>query len=427
MEAQNRGRSPSATRQDHLKRVPSPVPQATVQQTAVGLGLDEAAALNHTSYVGNVSSQEATPLDSPFDFANSSQPFSQQGGLAQTSLFTEQDLAQATPGAQFDQQGNNSFLDFGNLDNSTGLNGSFDEPLFPTSQADQAFLDSTALDPRLFDTQSAQAQQHQQEPLDFNPMTSTHQSPTPPHLLASPAMQRQSSSPHGSPAFQQGPFRPHSRNASLDPASAGHIQMQGWSGGDAFRGHRRSLSDAHSDVSSSAHPSPFLDTADSFDPTDHHSPLLRAQQDASAYQEVMGISQFSISEPQPPYISPAHSPHLSPSLVPQQPAMPSFTGADNFGLPSGLGGPMGNQFNGHQGLDMFPGQGQNSFSGLNESFGQTATMSPPEINIQLAPPSRQQSFEPPKPDVPEPGDTLTPPDRMFACSQLHFFHMCSHS
>lgn len=238
-------------------------------------------------------------------------------------------------------------------------------------------------------------------------------------------MQRQSSSPHGSPAFQQGPFQPHSRHASLDPASAAHLQMQGWGGGDAFRGHRRSPSDAHSDVSSSAHPSPFLENAESFDPTDHHSPLLQAQQDVSSYQEVMGIGQFSISEPQPPYISPAHSPHLSPSLAPQQ-VMPPFTNAENFGLPPGLGVPMGNQFNGQQGLEIFPGQGQNPFSGLNQTFGHPATMSPPEINIQLAPPSRQQSFEPVKPDAPGPGDTLTPPDRMFLTT-VPFTFMYSHS
>ena len=104
--------------------------------------------------------------------------------------------------------------------------------------------------------------------------------------------------------------------------------------------------------------------------------------------------------------------------------MPPFTNADNFGLPTGLVAPMGNQFNGPQGLEIFPGQGpQNSFSGLNQSFVHAATMSPPEINIQLAPPSRQQSFEPVKSDAPEPGDTLTPPDRTFFHFPLPSF-MC---
>jgi hypothetical protein len=84
---------------------------------------------------------------------------------------------------------------------------------------------------------------------------------------------------------------------------------------------------------------------------------------------------------------------------------------------------MGNQFNGQQGLEIFSGQGQNSFSVLNQGFGQAATMSPPEINIQLAPPSRQQSYEPVKSDAPESGDSLTPPDRTFASNSTFWFNV----
>lgn len=409
MDAQNRGRSPSASRPENLKRTPSPSPHTGGQQQSVSaLGFEQSIPLNsnnNTALGSNFNSQESTPLDSSFDFINTSQSFSQQGNAAQSSLFSD-DLAQATSGAQFDQQGSNNFLDFGGLDNGDGLNGGFDEPLFQTTQPEQNFLDSAALDPQLFD-----AQPQQQQSANFNQMTTHQLSPTPPHHLSS-AMQRQSSSPHGSPAFQQAAFVPsHARNTSLDPASAAYPQMQGWTAGDAFRGHRRSPSDAHSDVSSSAHPSPFLGNTENFEPIGNHSPLLQAQQDPSAYSEVMGIGQFSISEPQPSYISPAHSPHISPALRPQQHALPVFTSADNFGLSSGLGGPIGPQFNGQQGLEMFPGRGQDPFPALNQGVGQAVTMSPPEINIQLAPPSRQQSFEPPKPEPHMPGDTLTPPDR----------------
>lgn len=414
MDPQRRGRSPSASRlENNLKRAPSPAATAAVNQQSVsGLGLEQTVPLNNstTTFGANFNSQDAAPLDNSFDFINSSQPFSTQGNLAQSSLFSEQELAQVTPGAQFDQQGSNNFLDFGSFDNGSGLNGGLDEPLFPTTQSGESFLDSAALDPQLFD-----AQPQQQQSVDFNQMTTHQLSPTPPHHL-SPAMQRQSSSPQ----FQQGPFPSHSpghsRNTSLDPASAAYPQMQSWPTGDAFNRHRRSPSEAHSDVSSSAHPSPFLGNTETFETIDNHSPLLRAQQDPSGYSEVMGIGQFSISEPQPSYISPAHSPHISPALRPQQQALPAFTSADNFGLSSGLGGPVGAQFNGQQGLEMFPGQGQDPFPALNQGVGQATTMSPPEINIQLAPPSRQQSFEPQK-DTHMPGDTLTPPDR----SKFHLY------
>jgi len=408
MDAQRRARSPSASRPDTLKRTPSPSPHtaAAVHQSASGLGLGQSVPLN-TTFASNFAAQDSS-LDNSFDFANTSQSFSQSGNLAQTTLSYEQDLAQATSGTQFDQ-GNNDFLDFGSLDNGSGLNGGFDEPLFPTSQGDQNYLDSTALDPQLFDSQPAQ-----QQSLEFNNQMTTHQlSPTPPHHLPS-AMQRQSSSPHHSPAFQQGSFQSHSpghsRNTSLDPSSAAYPQMQGWPASDPFRGHRRSPSDAHSDVSSSAQPSPFLGNSEAFEPIDNHSPLLQAQQDPSVYNEVMGIGQFSISEPQPSYISPAHSPHISPALRPQQHTLPAFTGPENFVLSTGMTGPMGGQFNGQQ-LDMFPGQGQDAFPALNQGVVQGSTMSPPEINIQLAPPTRQQSFEPPKPEPQLPGDSLTPPNR----------------
>ena len=131
------------------------------------------------------------------------------------------------------------------------------------------------------------------------------------------------------------------------------------------------------------------------------------------YSEVMGIGAFSISEAQPSYISPAHSPAISPRLLPQQHhQLPTFTSNDSFGMIQGYPSPMNhNQYNGQQ-LDMFPPQGAEQFPTLNQPTNldyNGEAMSPPEINIQLAPPSRQASFEPPKPERLD--GALSPPDR----------------
>jgi hypothetical protein len=90
--------------------------------------------------------------------------------------------------------------------------------------------------------------------------------------------------------------------------------------------------------------------------------------------------------------------------MPQQQPLPQFA-PNNFGLNAG----MNNQF-GDQGMHMY--QGQEPFPTINQSgpeFGQADTMSPPEINIDFAPPSRQASFEPAKPE--HSADALSPPDR----------------
>jgi hypothetical protein len=220
---------PSSRIENSLKRTPSPAPHTHFDS---GLGLEQSVPFNNNtnSFSANFNSQDTPPQDTSFEFVNSTQPFSTEGDFAQSSVFQEQDLAQATSGAQFDQQGSNNFLDFGSFDNGSGLNGGLDEPLFPISQPGQSFIDSTALDPQLFD---AQTPQQQQQTVDFNQMTTHQLSPTPPHHL--PAMQRQSSSPQ----FQQGPFPSHSpghsRNTSLDPSSAAYPQMQNWTTGDSFR------------------------------------------------------------------------------------------------------------------------------------------------------------------------------------------------
>ncbi|KAF2117597.1 hypothetical protein BDV96DRAFT_489453 [Lophiotrema nucula] len=230
----------------------------------------------------------------------------------------------------------------------------------------------------------------------MNQMATTQaHSPTPPHLLQ-PGMNNQSPSPHASPNLNQGAFHSpsHSRHASLDPSAAYGQQGNEW-GGMQFRGHRRAPSETYSDVSS-AHASPYLGNHDSFD-HDNPSPLLHAQQDPALFQDpVMQFGQFNLNDTH----SPAHSPHISPRLMPQQQPLPQF-GSGNFGISN-------NQFD-QQGMNVY--QGQEPFPTINQGIdvGQADTMSPPEINIDFAPPSRQASFEPAKPG--HQGDALSPPDR----------------
>jgi hypothetical protein len=171
---------------------------------------------------------------------------------------------------------------------------------------------------------------------------------------------------------------------------------------NAFRGHRRTPSETYSEVSS-AQASPYLGNHDSFD-HDNPSPLLNAQQDPSLFADVMSFGQFNLNDNNA-HISPGHSPHISPRLMPQQQTLPQFS-PNNFGLNAG----MNNQF-ADQGMHMY--QGHEPFPTINqpgpEFSGQADTMSPPEINIDFAPPSRQASFEPAKPE--HSADALSPPDR----------------
>ncbi len=63
---------------------------------------------------------------------------------------------------------------------------------------------------------------------------------------------------------------------------------------------------------------------------------------------------------------------------------------------------------------IYGGQNQESFPQVQHGngsldMGQAQQMVPPEINVEFAPASRQNSFEPPKPSFDQ--DALTPPDR----------------
>lgn len=327
-------------------------------------------------------------------FLQSSQAFSQQG----------------IPSPHFAPQGNLLNPDPLNINNNSSNHvanpnsNDLDFSLFPDGNSNQnqaidpSFLSST-LDPQLLDSSQPQSN-HSVNPSDLmNQMATTQaHSPTPPHLL--PGMNQRSPSPHASPNMNQGAFPSpsHSRHASLDPSAA--YGQNEWGNMAAFRGHRRTPSETYSDVSS-AHASPYLGNQDSFE-TENPSPLLNAQQDPSLFQEVMQFGQFNLNDAQA-HISPGHSPHISPRLMPQQQTLPQFQ-PGTFGLDPNLQ----NQY-AHQG-GMGAYQEHEPFPTINQAgpefVGQADVMSPPEINIDFAPPSA--SYEPPKPDQ---NDALSPPDR----------------
>jgi hypothetical protein len=336
-------------------------------------------------YSNNATGSQQPSFNSQFDFA-----------AANASLFPDSQSGDSSA-LNLGQGNSQSFPDFINFDANAGLtDGSFDGPLF-TSSADGTFIDATALDPSLLDPQLSPQSV-------LGPMATSSQAPTPPHLLAPNNMHRHSSSPHGSPAMPHAQFHSpspsHSRHTSLDPSSAAFPQRQQmgeWGGSVQFQGHRRTLSDAHSDISS-AHQSPYMQAADDFNHPPSHSPHLHGQ-DPVMFQDVMGIGGVSLSEASHSYISPAHSPHISPSILPNHHSGASFPTMDNFNLI----GPMGNSINhfdpsGMQGVPLqnptIDYSNMNNTSLNQENPGHNDTMSPPEISIQFAPPSRQASFEP---------------------------------
>jgi hypothetical protein len=394
---QQRGRSPSAGQ--HLQRhSPSPSPHAPYQ--------------HHLSAGFNPSLPLHDPASLPaFDnnqFLNTtqSQQFPQQPALDQSFLQASQSLSHhSTP--HFGPQGSNSNLAPDALDianNNPDFNSFFAGN--DLNQVNPPYLGST-LDPQLLE---------QNQSMNQMATTQAH-SPTPPHLL--PTMNHHKTpSPHASPNMNQVPFPSpgHSRNASLDPSAAyGQPPGSEWGNMANFRGHRRAPSETYSDVSS-AHASPYLVQQDSFEDT-QPSPLLNPQADPQLFHDpVMQFGQFTLNDGTTQHISPGHSPSMSPRLLPQQQqqqqqqhqqqALPQFQ-PGTFGLEQGM-----NHQYGQQGLGVYPNPGPEPFPSLNQpgpDFGQADAMSPPEINIDFAPPSRQASFEPPKPE--HQADALSPPDR----------------
>jgi hypothetical protein len=73
-----------------------------------------------------------------------------------------------------------------------------------------------------------------------------------------------------------------------------------------------------------------------------------------------------------------------------------------------------NAFVPSSGPETYAGQSQEAFGQASRNgsaeMGQAQQMVPPEINVEFAPASRQNSFEPPKP-LSFDQDALTPPER----------------
>lgn len=409
MDIQQRGRSPSAGQ--HIRQ-PSPSPHAPLHNN---IGFDPSLSASYDT-TNSFATTSATNFDPQFLTTTQGQQYPQQTILAdQNFLQPSQNLSQHnTP--HFRPQGNNISPDPLDITNSNNpdFNTFFQGGDLGQNHAINAPFLGTTLDPHLLDTHTQPQQNQSVNPSDLmTQMAATqHNAPTPPHLL--PTMNNhQTPSPHASPNLNQGAFVSpgHSRNASLDP-NAAYGQGTEWANMANFRQHRRAPSEtAYSDVSS-AHASPYLTQQDSFE-TDQPSPLLNAQNDPQLFQDpVIRFNQFNLNEGNA-HISPGHSPHISPRLNPQQQqSLPHFQ-PDSFGLNQN----MTNQY-AQGGMGTYQNQNQEPFPSLNQpvpEFGQADAMSPPEINIDFAPPSRQASFEPPKPE--HQIDALSPPDRCKSISR----------
>ncbi|KAL1837283.1 hypothetical protein VTK73DRAFT_4743 [Phialemonium thermophilum] len=233
-------------------------------------------------------------------------------------------------------------------------------------------------------------------------------SPTLPHLLKA-----EPSSANHSPSFNQHQFSSspgrHSRNVSLGPEAALLPHQIDWTqAAPQFQGHRRTPSE-YSDVSSVA-PSPHLVSSDNFDPIDqNHSPMQQPQ-DMGLYNELHGISNFSISDHgahSPNHHagrSPSHSPAISPRLVPQ--SMPDVSQHNPYILQ-----PQDNNNNyGQPPPNPYDVQTNEAFPVLNTTSpeGQMQMQAPPAINIDYAPPATRTGFDQAKSID---ADSLTPPDR----------------
>jgi hypothetical protein len=415
-----RARSPSAGhQQSHINQRHSPSPQQfqeSVNSIGLGLGLDtNSGGNNNQQYMNDFNNNGIPTYVDTNEFLNQQgQPFSQTG-LGESTYIQSQDFnqrfKQEDQTSGFNQQQGSFTQDLlsANLPNNFN-EGDFSLFSTPGGQGEQ-------YDPSFFMNElSPQSGNPSVNPAELN-MSSPQQNhtPTPPNLLqpgGSP------SSAHQSPSFNQNQFQPspgHSRNASLGPESAafpqGQNQVEWGMMPRQFQGHRRTPSE-YSDVSvSSAAHSPNLGHHDTFDSIEqHHSPMQNPQ-DASLSQEVLGIGSFSLSDPQIQHaasprrgLSPAHSPAISPRLGPLQ--LPNLNQQNQFmlGMNNGFGQPR-NMY-GSQNRESFP---QIQHSGSSLDMGQAQQMVPPEINVEFAPSSRQNSFEPPKPAFDQ--DALTPPDR----------------
>lgn len=323
---------------------------------------------------------------------------------------------QSQPQTRANNVSNHTFLQAQGLHDTNGTttdttNTSNAFPAFDTtfdSSLDPNVLDS--FDPSQLDLVANPTTQ------SLDPMAAMAQShsPTPPHLFADQVVGRPSASPspHASPSFQHASYvqmnRPRINSESLDPSSARYPQngSNEWQHIGTYRSHQRTPSDNYSDISSNHGASPNMPTLESFE---NSSPLLNPSAQDASFGNGLGFENFNLNEQQHFY-SPGHSPGHSPHLIPQsQQMLPPFTADNNFGLNATMNGHFNAQQNGA--MDMFPGLGQESLPAVHsedQSPGMADHMSPPEINIDFAPPSRVPTENI---GVEKSADALSPPIR----------------
>lgn len=430
------GRSPSGALKSRSVS-PSPHPQYHPHDAVHGLGLDisvntdpfSTAAFGNNLNAGPSGSQSyAYPTTGYFSAAPVSQnlspsdqtfnhgiPYSQSFETSFVNQLEQSSGLRALPPEDsFSNLLNSNPTDFDfsvypNSDPAVTTNSSNDNSSNSNKQLGSLhFPDSLA-------HQQSQAVNQAVNPVDLISRISSPPTSTPPQLSPQDQQQQQEAQQHSSPGPMSPPMSAHgayytpqhSRHASLDPATAAYMTGQSdWQAimrSSAFQHYQRAPSEV-SEVSSVAH-SPYISQHESFDTSDANpSPLLAPQNDPGVYDNALGIESFTLSEQQG--FSPAHSPYISPQLMPQQgadmvpnvpylstpqPPNPQYPTppADIYG--DGTGGMMN----------------VTQASSSSGDIGQASQMAPPSINVEFAPPSRAPTFGPSKPAADS--DSLSPP------------------
>lgn len=339
---QNRGRSPSQGRSQHISPIPSP---HGYHDTVPGV--DPAVHQALTSGKFNTSQQYQNP------FLDSQTIQSQQGD---NTLFSHDQFNQGFSNDQF----TDPTLSMGFNQESNAF--MYQNQAIPQDWSQGGYSMNF----------SNIGQQTNINPADLSKASSPHDHQSP--NLLNPDTHSSPGAQPGSPASINGQFYTpqHSRHTSLDPSSAYGDVMAGAN----FQNHRRAPSDV-SDVSSTTH-SPFLAHQDL---DNSHSPYLAAQQDTS---NTFGIDNFTLGE-QDSYRSPRLMPHMDHN----QPGLGVNPGDMSLNQGMGMAGP-----------EIYTSQvdsyGSNHLRHLStvSDIGQADQFAPPTINIEPAPVSRQASFGP---------------------------------
>lgn len=131
---------------------------------------------------------------------------------------------------------------------------------------------------------------------------------------------------------------------------------------------------------------------ESFENYEHMpSPMMKPQLDSQLYHDGLGIETFTLSEPQLQGRSPRHSPFVSPRMSPQRGL--SISQDSHFIPPE-----MQNHYNGGPGpvysneTEAFPQFPPEQRLGSND-YGQADQYDVPQINVEVAPSTRQPAME----------------------------------